>query len=122
MQVLIETKEKIISFWVKSQPKILFLLICVGGVNFLRQLPYFNVTFTVALIGIFLWVVTLILFKLKSKLSLFAAIFAFLITGFAVAIEKGEIAQETANFAYYLDIIVFFQVLLESRNEKRKII
>jgi len=122
MQVLIETKEKIINFWVKNQPKTLFLLVCVVGVYFLRQLPYFNVTLTISLVGIFLWLIAFLLFKLRSSFSLIITILAFLITGFAVAIEKNEIAQEIANFAYYLEIIVFFQVLLESRNEKREII
>lgn len=118
---LIKTWENMVNFWIKNQPKILFLAIGVAGVSFLRELPYFNIILTFSIIGVFLWLVSLLLFSLRSKSSVIAAVLALLITGFAMAIQKTEIAQETANFAYYMAIIALIQILLESRNEKRKI-
>lgn len=117
---LAKLPENIVSAWTKNQPKILFLLIVIAGVGFLQKLPYFNIILTFSMIGVFLWVVSLLLFNLKSKSSMIAAIFGLLVTGFSMAIQKTEFAQEAANFAYYLAIIAFIQILLESWHEKRK--
>lgn len=117
---LFQAKEKMVNFWIKDQPKILFLMIVATVMVFLRQLPYFIIILTISTVGIFLWIVSLLLFKLRSKSSVVAVILALLATGLAMAIEKTEIAQEAANFAYYVAIIAFIQVLLEVRNEKRK--
>jgi hypothetical protein len=118
---LAKLPENIVSAWTKNQPKILFLLIIALAASFLRQLPYFNIILTFSIIGVFLWLVSLLLFNLRSKASVIVTVLALLMTGFAMTIQKTEIAQEAANFAYYLAIIAFIQVLLEVRNEKRKI-
>jgi len=119
---LSEIKNRLVGSWVKNQPKTLFLLVLVTLIYFLKQLPYFNFTLTLSLICVFFWSVSFFLFKLRSLFSVVATVFALIITAFTVTIQMKEIAEELANLAYYLNMVVFFQVLVESRNERRKII
>lgn len=119
---LSEIKNRLVGSWVKNQPKTLLLLVLAILIYFLKQLPYFNFTLTVSLICVFFWSVSFFLFRSRSLFSVVATVFAFMITAFTVTIQMKEIAGELANLAYYLNIFVFFQVLVESRDERRKII
>jgi len=107
-------------FWVRNQPKILFLLVVTVAVEFSRRLPYLNVFLSFSLIGIFLWIITLLLFNAKGHFSLIAAFLFLLTTSLTVAIQKMEIAQEAASLAYYLELAAFIQMLLERRYAKRR--
>lgn len=105
-------------FWVKNQPKILFLAILAGILIYLRTLPYFNFLLTPALALVFYWLVVVILFKLNSKASVIASITGLLLTGFTTILLREDVAKETADFAYYVIIMAFIQHLLERRHAK----
>lgn len=117
-----EVKRWAINAWIRNQPKILLLLVLAALFYFLKQLPYFNLILTLSLIFVFFWLISLFLFRLKSDLSVVVATLTLAVTAFVFTIQMKGAAQELASAAYYLHIVAFSQVLLEARNEKRKII
>lgn len=111
--------QRITRFWVKNQPKILFLAILAGVLIYLHSLPYFNFLLTPSPALVFYWLVVVVLFKLGSKASVIASITGLLLTGFATILLREDAAKEAADFAYYVIIIAFIQYLAEQRHAKR---
>lgn len=111
--------QQVTGFWVKNQPKILFLAILAGVLIYLRTLPYFNFLLTPALAFVIFWLVVLSLFHLGSRASVIASISGLFLTGFATILLREDAAKETGDFAYYIIIVAFIQYLLEQRHAKR---
>jgi hypothetical protein len=106
-------------FWVKNQPKTLFLAILAGLLIYLHTLPYFNFLLAPAWSFLLFWLVTLYLFRLQGRASVVVGISGLLLSGFATILLKVDVARNAADFAYYVIIIAFVQYLLEARHAKR---
>jgi hypothetical protein len=114
-----KTVNNLIILWKSNQAQILFLIILIAFLIILRTLPYFNIYLTPALAIVSWWVIFVIIYKIKSKYSVFIAAVLLSITAIAVCSYHHDLADSMANSAYIIFVIAFLQYLFEIKNENQ---
>lgn len=101
-------------FLVKNQWKFSLVTIIAVAFLFLKQTRYFEPFFSIPLLAIFflLWVLSILLFRLKSTSSFSLAIFAFLISAVLLLAGVRPWAERAALYAYGFFIIGLVQELI----------
>lgn len=96
--------------------KYVIFALCIFGIIF----EIFIITSTVDwLILLFtcLWILVIILFKFKSKITIIGVLLFLVLTPILLVMKKDFLAEKTANWAYMFLLVGVIQLVWESRKE-----
>lgn len=97
------------NYFILHQSQLLLILILFILSNYIPQIPYLNklITFWVR-IGI-LWVISVLILKLKIRVSIAISLILTAIVLFTSILKEKEIAETLGNIIYFLLLIIFGQ-------------
>jgi hypothetical protein len=110
---------KIIIWWKTDLSKIFFVTLVGIFLYIVTNLPYLNIVLLPGVTLLLWWLVCVYLWKITYKISLILILIGFGLTGIGQIFYRKELADNSANFGYYLSVFVFIQRLISLKNEKK---
>lgn len=110
---------KLLKIWEKNQSGITFLAAVASMLILLSKLPYLSILLSAWMIILIVWIVAIKLFTLKSRSTVILIFIFLLVSGVLTFLEQDERAKVFAYSGYYLFVLSLFQMMFETRNEKK---
>lgn len=114
---------KLKKYFLLHNPHFLLIFVIIVLINFLSKLPYFNIFLSPWVSLIFIWVLAVIILRLRAGASFFASLVLMLIAPVFFILKNDLVAEQLGNIVYFLLLIGFIQTFfaylktLKSRND-----
>ena len=96
-------------FWLQHQPQFLLLFMLIVLVNFLSQIPYFNIFLSPRVMLILFWIISVMLFRLTGKTSIVVSLILLVFAPIFLIFNREDVAEQIGNLVYFLLLTGFIQ-------------
>ncbi len=97
------------NYFFSHQTQFLLFLILIILINYIPQIPYLNMLASPPVILLFLWILSVIIFRLTIRVSIVASLVLVITAFFLLILKKENIAELIGNLVYFLLLIIFGQ-------------